>query len=725
MDDTFKMEQQSIQHKVPAVAGLSPLWSCRLCWKITLAVFGLILGVESVIIVPSARYFERGELMRLAERTQSLVEFVLADARRRRILPDLDAIVGQEGLRGVAIRGPSGAVLASAGEVPATDLVPGATLKRQLVSTETGGRTLTAVWRSDLIPDVTVAARVDVGDLPQRLHAYLLRIAGLIAIIVLVVTVGTMLVLDRWLLRPLLRLRESALKAAATPDDAASFTLSMRRGDEMGDLIHAHNTMLNRVADSRRRDKEMAVEQAFFLTHHDLITGLPNRAALLEFLKRRCGMGHGVTVLLFNVLRFRALNATYGHAAADRLLHELARCLQYAASPDDFLAHVGADRFVIVRCGMGDPHVTAALAEKLLNAVSHPIKVADDVEVSLPVRVGIAQSDGNVFVGEDLLSQAELALVQTYEATTCKYQFYSPQFALAMRARQQLTHDLEQAILRREFFVVFQPKVKLLPPHDGAVLAGAEVLLRWQHPTRGLVNPAEFIPLAESTGLMGQIGDFVLRAAGEHIQRWHTRYGWSPRLAINVSGQEFSDPDLVRRIKRVVHGSAMPADRLELEVTETTTVRGAGESGIPTVRLELEITETTTMRDVEHSTQVLAELRKLGVHVSIDDFGTGYSSLNYLQRFMVDAIKIDKSFVDGIGHDHNAEVICDTILRIGHALGMRVIAEGVETEAQVVFLRLRKCNEAQGYLFGKPVTSEEFERTWLTSPPAAAAGLWI
>jgi EAL domain-containing protein (putative c-di-GMP-specific phosphodiesterase class I) len=169
----------------------------------------------------------------------------------------------------------------------------------------------------------------------------------------------------------------------------------------------------------------------------------------------------------------------------------------------------------------------------------------------------------------------------------------------------------------------------------------------------------------------------------------------------------------------------MPADRLELEVTETTTVRGAGESGIPTVRLELEITETTTMRDVEHSTQVLAELRKLGVHVSIDDFGTGYSSLNYLQRFMVDAIKIDKSFVDGIGHDHNAEVICDTILRIGHALGMRVIAEGVETEAQVVFLRLRKCNEAQGYLFGKPVTSEEFERTWLTSPPAAAAGLWI
>lgn len=681
------------------MTGFHPLWSCRLCWKITFAVFGLILGVESVIIVPSAWRFEDGELRRLAERAQILVDPALADARRRGTPPDLAAIIGQDGLRGVVIRGPSGAVLASAGEVPATNLVPvDRGTAAMPVSTEAGGRILVAVWHSDRIPDVTVAARIEVGDLPQRLHAYLLRIAGLIAIIVLVVTVGTMQVLDRWVLRPLMQLRHSAIAAAAAPDRAASVTLHEVRRDEMGDLIHAHNVMLNQVADSRRRDQEMAAELTRFLTHHDRVTGLPNRAALLEFLERGLDRRQRVTVLLFNVLRFRVLNATYGHAAADRLLYELAQRLQRAAEPSDLLAHLGADRFVMVRCGVGDPHAMAEFAEKLLTAASYPFQGPEGAEVSLSVRAGIAQSTEEGISGRVLLSQAELALALADEATTCKYQFYSQQIASAVRARQMLAQDLEQALPRHEFCVVFQPKVKLLPPHHGTALAGAEVLLRWQHPTRGLVSPAEFIPLAESTGLMGPIGDFVLRATSERIRDWLTRYGWSPRLAINVSGQQFADPDLVRQIKRTIDASGIPADRLELEITET-----------------------TTMRDIEHSVQVLAGLREIGVHVSIDDFGTGYSSLNYLQRFVIDAIKIDKSFVDGIGRDHNAEAICDAILRIGQALGKCLIAEGVETEAQVAFLRCRKCDEAQGYLFGKPMASDEFERTWLAARPAGAA----
>lgn len=700
MADTSTWNSRVFRQAVSAATELSPLWRCRLCWKVTFAVFGLILGVESVMIVPSAWRFEDGEMTRLAERVQILVDPVLADARTRGTRPDLAAVIGREGLRGVAVRGPSGAVLASAGEVPATDLIPAGHGAAAIpISTEAGDRILVAVWRSAWIPDLLVTARIDAGDLPQRLHAYLLRIAGLIAVIVLVVTVGTMLVLDRWVLRPLMQLRQSAIAAGAAPYHAPSFTLREGRRDEMGELIHAHNVMLKRVADSRRRDQEMAAERASFLTHHDPLTGLPNRVALLELLERRRNSVQGATVLLVNVLRFRVLNATYGGAAADRLLYQLAQRFQRTAEPEDLLAHLGADRFVVVRSGIAAPHVTAALAERLLCAAEQPFQHAEGVEVSLSVRMGIAQSAADEGLSAQvLLSQAELALAHANESTDCKYQFYSPEIASAVRARQMLTQDLEQALPRHEFSVVFQPKVKLMSPNDRAQLSGAEVLLRWHHPTRGWVSPSEFIPIAESTGMMGPIGDFVLQAATERIRDWLTRFGWSPRLAINVSGQEFSGRDLVQQIKRA------------LEIT-----------GIPADRLELEMTETTTMLDVERSIQVLTGLRELGVRVAIDDFGTGYSSLSYLRRFVVDAIKIDKSFVEGIGHDQNAETICDAILRLGQALRVCVVAEGVETEDQAAFLRRRNCEDAQGYLFGRPMPFDEFEHAWMVDQSDGAA----
>ncbi len=670
---------------------------CRLCWRITLGVFALIVAVESVILVPSGRRFERTEWQRVAARAQIMVESALAGARGADAAKAASSVIGLYGLRSVAIYDSRGALIAQGGEPPAPPFAAARGDMAGLAGTGDGGRTLTAAWLSHAIARATVVARVEASAVPARLRAYLLRVAGLVGIIVVVVTVGTMLILDLSLLRPLLRLRESSLAAGADPEHAEAFVLGTRRRDEMGELIAAHDAMLAQVAESRRRDREMAEERARFLTHHDPSTGLPNGAALLEFLAHQGEAANPVTLLHLNVQRFRLVNSTYGAQAGERVLCALARRLQHAAAPGDLLARIGADRFAVARGGEIPPHEAHSLAERLLRHAAPPIEVSAGNEVSLAVRIGIAQTDGPDVSGEDLVSRAELALSRTYEDPACKYQFYSADLAEQAREHQLLAQDLERALQRDELFVVLQPKFELA--RDGAAaLSGAEALLRWRHPERGPVSPAKFIPIAESTGLVDALTELVLRAVGERIRAWRARYGWSPRVAVNLSAQQFGRADLAAWLSRLL-----------------------AESGAPPGLVEVEITETAAMRDVLHSVAAVGELRGLGLRVSIDDFGTGYSSLSYLRRFAVDAIKIDKSFVDDIGRDRHAEAVCSAILRLGQSLGMRVVAEGVETAAQADFLRRRKCDEVQGFLFGKPLAPVAFEQAWLRDMPAAHA----
>jgi diguanylate cyclase (GGDEF)-like protein len=650
-------------------------------------VFALIFIVESAILIPSAQRFERTERQRLAEQAQIFIDSLLERAEASGTPSKLDMAIGRYGVRAIAVYRADGRLAASAGD-PAPSFSAQATSPlAQPIGTLDDGRTLVAGWHRPNPGSVSVAVEVDASGIQKQLVAYLLRIAGLVAIIVIVVTLGTMLVLEPWVLRPVLRLRESSLKAAADPDSATAFKVSTQRRDEMGELITAHNAMLEQVAESRRRDRAIAEERARFLTHHDAATGLPNRGALFELLEQRRDASVGATLLLVNVLRFRVFNATFGVAAGDRLLAELALRLRRAAEPGDFVARLGADRFAVVRGRSLSPGEAAGLTERVLRLAGAPLHLEADANVSPAVRIGIAQ--GISVAGEELLSQAELALARTYEEDTGAYAFFSPDLADQAHQRQTLTRELERALELGELYPVLQPKVTLTAT-DGTKLAGAEVLLRWRHPTRSAISPGVFIPIAESTGLIVPIGDFVLRASCARVRAWLDRYGWSPRLAVNLSAQQFAQADLVDRLERVLADSDAPADCLEVEITET-----------------------SAMRDVERTGTVLGRLRSIGVRVSIDDFGTGYSSLSYLRRFGVDAIKIDKSFVDDIGTDRNAEAICDAILRLGQSLGTKVIAEGVEREEQAAFLRRRRCDEAQGFLFGRPVPVEEFEQTWL------------
>jgi len=662
---------------------LRPFFSCRLCWRITLSVFALILVAEAAILVPSSRQFERNERKLLADQAQLLVEPALARAQATGASPALEALLGAYGLRGIALYASGGAELVAVGDAPPP---PAGTLDMHARALPDAERpaSLLAAWDSPSMPGTRVVVRGDAAGIEPRLRAFQWRIAGLVLIIVLVVTAGTMLVVDATVLRAVLRLRSSSQRAGADPLAAEKYRVRTRRRDEMGELIEAHNAMLDRVSASAR-----------YLAHHDPLTGLPNRAALAAHLDRESG-SRGVTLLLVNLVGFRAINAGYGTEAGDGLVRGLASRLQAQAAPGDMVAHLGADRLALARGGVLPAEQASALAERIIRALAQPFNLGHGASVSPAVRVGIAQSEREAREGQALLAQADLALSRTYGTEDVKFQFFSSALAAEARERQSLTRDLERALERNEFWFALQPRFRLATDAVETPPAGAELLLRWRHPVRGEVSPAQFIPLAESNGLILPIGAYVLASACALAGDWRRRGMRAPRLAVNLSAQQFARPELLREIEAALARAAASADALEFEVTET-----------------------AAMRDAARAAATIAGMRALGVHVSIDDFGTGHSSLNYLRRFAVDAIKIDKSFVDDIGRDGHADAICDAIVHLGHSLGTRVVAEGVENEMQARFLRARGCDEVQGYLYGHPVPAAEFERLHLRESVAA------
>jgi diguanylate cyclase (GGDEF)-like protein len=378
---------------------LRPFVGCRLCWQITFAVFALILAVEAAILFPSARRFAANERQRIADHAQILVEPLLARAQAiGERSPSLEPVLGRYGVVGVSLFAPAGTRVASVGDAPnaqegtaAMNAAPQPDAEREA--------SLLAVWRSASMDGHTVVVRADASDLAAHLRAYVLRIAGLVLIIVIVVTVGTMFVMNLTVLRPLLRLRASSMSAGSDPGGATRFKLATRRRDEIGQLIEAHNAMLDQVA-----------ERARYLSSHDPLTGLPNRAALVEHLGHQERHG-GVTLLLLNVMQFRALNAGYGTAVGDRLIRELATRLKASAGAGDFIAHLGADRFALAIPGVLSPAEASSAAERVLRALARPFE-----QISLPVRIGITQSAGEAGDGQTLLAQGDLALSRTYGA---------------------------------------------------------------------------------------------------------------------------------------------------------------------------------------------------------------------------------------------------------------------------------------------------------------------
>ncbi|MBK8479782.1 MAG: EAL domain-containing protein [Proteobacteria bacterium] len=415
---------------------------------------------------------------------------------------------------------------------------------------------------------------------------------------------------------------------------------------------------------------------------YDSLTGLPNRALFVDRLAQELAHArrakHLVALLSIDLDRFRSVNDAGGHRVGDQLLQQAAARLVEAVRETDSVSRLGGDEFSIIVTGLRHPRGAEVVADTVLAALARPF-VIEDHESHLGASVGISVYPPDCTTGEELLRNADTAMYRAKAAGRSRCVFFTEQMNDEATERLGLERDLRRALTRGELLLHYQPQWDL---RNGRI-TGAEALLRWQHPQRGLIPPATFIPVAEESGLIVPVGEWVLHTACEQARRWVGQLGAPSHLAVNVSSRQFRQNAFVDTVRRILT-----------------------DVGLPPKHLQLEITESMLMDDVEETVAALGELRAHGVNLSIDDFGTGYSSLSYLKRFPIDVLKIDQSFVRHLAEDDDDAAIASTIIAMAHTLKKKVVAEGVEHLAQVRFLRGRKCDQAQGFYFSRPLTAE-------------------
>ena len=440
-------------------------------------------------------------------------------------------------------------------------------------------------------------------------------------------------------------------------------------------------------------ERKAAEERVRHLALHDVLTDLPNRAFLQEVaeraLARATRRGTSVALHLIDLDRFKEINDTLGHPAGDTLLVEVAARMAGHLRRGDTLARMGGDEFAVLQEDIESPEEGEAMAGRLLEALAEPFRI-EGHHVITAASVGLAFGPGDGADVAELVRHADLALYRAKSDGRNLVRRYEPGMNAQLRDRLALEQALREAIEAEAFELHYQPKQMLA---DGRIHS-VEALLRWRHPERGQISPAQFIPVAEDSGLIVPLGSWVLRAACAEARRWQDAGLGPVRVAVNLSAEQIRRQDVVATVRAALE-----------------------DTGLPPALLELELTESLLVRDADHALRMMTELRSLGVQLALDDFGTGYSSLAYLQRFPFDTLKIDRGFVADLSDSGSSLRIVEAVVRLAHGLGLRVVAEGVETEAQMAILRRVGCDEIQGYLLSPPVDAVRIAR--ILGPTAA------
>jgi len=437
---------------------------------------------------------------------------------------------------------------------------------------------------------------------------------------------------------------------------------------------------------SERKASEQRIHR---LAYYDALTHLPNRTLFQDRLHTALQSAERqkswVVLMFLDLDRFKPINDSLGHAAGDRMLKEMATRLLDCVDDDDTVARMGGDEFTLLLQPRSSREIALNraihVAEQILASLVKPF-VLEGREFFVTASIGIALSpqDGNEL--SQLMKNADTAMYHAKERGKNNFQFYQADMNASALERLELESDLRHALEQQEFILYYQPQFS----GDGKRLTGAEALLRWRHPRRGLVPPGDFIPVLEELGLVVDVGDWVISEACRQLKAWHQAKVRVPKVSVNISARQFSDGQLGMRIATILK-----------------------DTGLPPACLELELTESILMREVSEAMQILDGLKNLGLSIAVDDFGTGYSSLNYLKQFPIDVLKIDRTFVDGLPSGEQDAQIARAIIAMAHSLNLAVIAEGVETHEQLDFLREHGCDEVQGYLFGRPMPANSFE----------------
>ncbi|MEO5573504.1 MAG: EAL domain-containing protein [Gammaproteobacteria bacterium] len=430
----------------------------------------------------------------------------------------------------------------------------------------------------------------------------------------------------------------------------------------------------------RKRLEARLVHEAF----HDALTGLPNQASFMKRLEQaveqnRRQSDHLYAVLFLDLDRFKFINDSIGHIVGDQLLASLARRLELCVRHGDTVARFGGDEFTILLKNFKDVNDVTQVADRIKRELAMPFNLSGH-EVFTNASIGIALSASGYERAEDVLRDSDIAMYRAKARGKARHEIFNPGMHASSVELWKLDADLRRAIERDEFMIFYQPIVSLI---NGKII-GVEALARWQHPVRGLVMPEDFIPLAEETGAITVIGEWVLRKACAQSKLWHDA-GYSLRLAVNFSARQFQSQNLPKLIKSVLD-----------------------ETGLPPQFFDMEITESVAMQNIDSGIPILSELSSMDINISIDDFGTGYSSLGYLQHFPVNTLKIDRSFICSMTSAAKDTAIPKAIIAMAHGLKLRVVAEGVETQEQLAFLHEHHCDSMQGYLFSRPLPADKF-----------------
>ncbi len=500
-------------------------------------------------------------------------------------------------------------------------------------------------------------------------------------------------------------LRESAAQLDVSPE-ALSQALNVLQLSLEFSLVKISKCF---DAERQRTDEELKQreEELSFLATHDPLTGLPNRTLILDRVERMLARSRRsqtpVAALFVDLDNFKSINDTLGHAVGDELLRAVAARLEGVVRDIDAVGRLGGDEFVVIAEELSLAAGPQLIAERLLDALAEPFKLGVDKQtrVTVAASIGIAAADaatgeGDGASAEELLREADIAMYRAKWDGKNRYAVFESGMQDTLQNRMDLEMDLREALEKDEFFLAYQPTFDLSDMRP----TGVEALIRWRHPLRGVVQPNDFIPLLEQTGLITEVGRWVLQAACSQGAKWR-QAGYPIVMAVNVSGRQLDSDQIL------------------------TDIEGAlGDSGLDPQALTIEITETTLMRNIEETARRLAQIKQLGVRIAIDDFGTGYSSLAHLQRFQVDALKIDRSFITGLADNQEGETLIHTLVQLGKALSIETFAEGIEQQHELSLLQDENCDSGQGFLFARPLdvaATETFLQNWAENATPASA----
>ncbi len=531
-----------------------------------------------------------------------------------------------------------------------------------------------ATRRIDLLRqvEVTLAEKLEAAAHAKARSArtwFEIMLTGALALVVAIAALCV--AAGRSLARPIRRMTQAMTALAAGDNSVAVPDLGSR--NEVGRMAAAFEVFRGNAIARQQREAQIT-----HMACHDSLTNLPNRAMFQDRIERvvaMVGRGGGAAVLCIDLDGFKAVNDTLGHFAGDQLLRIVAERLQACVRDTDTVARLGGDEFAIIQVGIARADDASILADRLLQVVGEPLEL-EGQRLGPRLSIGIALAPADGADAERLMKNADVALYRAKADGGHGYRFFETQMEARLQARRQLEADLRQAVALDAFELLYQP---LVDAQSGRV-AGFEALVRWLHPARGRMSPADFIPVAEETGLIVPLGEWILDRACADAVAWAEPLA----VAVNLSPAQFKDPLLARKIAGVL-----------------------ARSGLAPGRLELEITESVRLLEDKAAVEALHALRAMGVRISMDDFGAGYSSLSYLRAFPFDKIKIDQSFVRDLGVTHGAEAIVRAVVMLADSLGMAVTAEGVETPSQLAKLKAEGCTQLQGYLFSRPIPVAE------------------